>query len=230
MTCLTKYFPLSCSIFTLFSYTLQGHECPGSFSSLLAMAMAVQSRVCPHYKKFVLISKYTSFFRAKVSCPCVGLLSVVLLSFFIYHRPLHIPKLNPRFFPWFFGSRFISLVILRIRTTYQTSSFIYSPLSSFPIHLTLILFVVFLFPSSSEFVSVRIPFLRLSHSPDYLRTLLLAFRIERDSTFSLLLPSRNPLDGYYLASHTRYLSYSARQERAPIASSKGMAISQGERA
>ena len=209
LTCLMKYFPLSCSIFTPFSYTLQGHKCPGSFSSLLAIAVAVQSRVCPDYKKFVLISKYTSFFCAKVSCLCVGSLSVILLSFFISRRPLHIPKLNLRFFLQFFGSRFTLLVILCIRTTYQTSSFIYSPLSLFPIHLTSILFVVFLFPSSSEFISVRIPFLQLSCGLNYLRTLLLTFRIEQDYSFWLSLPSRNPWDKYHLTSHTRYLSYTS---------------------
>ena len=69
LTCLAKYFPLSCSIFTPFSYTLQGHEYPGSFSSLLAIAVAVQSRVCLDYKRFVLISKYTSFFHAKGLLP-----------------------------------------------------------------------------------------------------------------------------------------------------------------
>ena len=158
MTCLTKYFPLLCSIFTLFLYTLQGHEHPRSFSLLLAIAVAVQSRVCPDYEKFVLISKYTSFFCAKVSCPYIGLLSVILLSFFISCCPLHILKLNPRFFPQFFGSGFTLLVIIHIHTTYQTSFFIYSPLSLFSIHLTSILFVVFLFPLSSEFISVRIPF------------------------------------------------------------------------
>ena len=159
LMCLAKYFPLSCSIFMPFSYTLQRHEHPGSFSSLLAIAVAVQSRVCPDYQKFVLISKYTSFFHAKVSCPCVGLLSVVLLSFFISRHPLHILKRNLRLFPQFFGSGFTSLIILHICTTYQTFSFIYSSLSSFPIYLTSILFVVFLSPSSSEFISVRIPFL-----------------------------------------------------------------------
>ena len=132
LPCLTKYFSLSCSIFTLFSYTLQGHKCPGSFSSLLAIAVIVQSRICLDYKKFVLISKYTSFFHAKVSCLCVGSFSVVLLSFFISCCSLHIPKLPPRFSPWSFGSGFTLLVTIHIHTTYQTFPFVSPLLSLFP--------------------------------------------------------------------------------------------------
>ena len=210
LTCLMKYFPLSCSIFTPFWYTLQGHEHPGSFSSLLAISVAVQSRVCLDYQKFVLISKYTSFFCAKVSCLCVGLLSVVLLSFFISRCPLHILKLNLRFFPWCFRSGFTSLIIIRIRTTYQTFPFISPFLSLFLLHSTSILFVVFLFPSSSKFISVWIPFLWLSCGLDYLRTLLLTFKIEQDYSFSLSLHSRNPWDKYHLASHIWYHSYNGR--------------------
>ena len=210
LTCLMKYFPLSCSIFTPFWYTLQGHEHPGSFSSLLAISVAVQSRVCLDYQKFVLISKYTSFFCAKVSCLCVGSFSVVILSFFIPHCPLHILKHLPRFFPWFFGSGFTSLIIIHIHTTSQTFPFVSPLLSSFSLRSTLSLFIVFIFSLSSEFISVWIPFLRLSHGPDYLQTLLLAFRIEQYYSFSLSLPSRNPWDEYHLTFHTWYHSYNAR--------------------
>ena len=70
---LVYYFYHFIPFLILFSYTSQGHEHCGSFSSLLAIAVAVQSRVCPDYKKFVFLTKNTSFFHAKVSCPCVGL-------------------------------------------------------------------------------------------------------------------------------------------------------------
>ena len=55
----------------------------------------------------------------------------------------------------------IRIHIAHINTTYQTSSFIYSLLSSLPICSTLILFTFLLFPSSSEFFSFRF------HSSDF---------------------------------------------------------------
>ena len=156
LTCLTKYFPSSHSILYIAS---QGHEHPGSFSSLLAIAMAMQSRVCPDYKKVVFMTKYTSFFCAKVSCLCVGSFSVILLSFFISCRPLHIPKLPSRIFPRSFRSGFTSLIVIHVHITYLTSIFIYSLLSLYSICSTLILFTFLPFPSSSEFFSFQIPFL-----------------------------------------------------------------------
>ena len=56
-----KYFPSSLSILCV---TSQGHEHPGSCSSLLETAMAVQSRVCLEYKKddMILIRWFTRSF------------------------------------------------------------------------------------------------------------------------------------------------------------------------
>ena len=65
-------FDMSCKVFSIFCSILciasQGHKRPGSFSLLLAIAVAVQSRVCPDYEKFVFLIKNTSFFHAKVFC------------------------------------------------------------------------------------------------------------------------------------------------------------------
>ena len=162
----------------------------------------MQPRICSDYKKFVFLNQNTSFFCAKVSCPCVGSFSVVVLSFFMSCHPLHILKLPLRLFPWFFRSGFILLIVVRIHITYPTFTLVHHLLSLFLLHSTLILFTFLLYPSSSECFSFQIPFLQLSHSLDSLWTLLLTFRIEWDFPFSLIPPSWSSWDNYHLTSHT----------------------------